>query len=94
MDSVPALIAATAAIGFAGALFNPAVRAYLQKSGAEGNPPALAAKAQALPAPLIALRGSGCEAAAKLRDATAVVQRFSTTVLRVCSVVACYIEGR
>lgn len=28
-DSVPALIAATAAIGFAGALFNPAVRAYL-----------------------------------------------------------------
>ncbi|MFN2479335.1 MAG: MFS transporter [Pseudonocardiaceae bacterium] len=29
VDSVPALIAATAAIGFAGALFNPAVRAYL-----------------------------------------------------------------
>lgn len=29
VDSVPALIAASAAIGFAGALFNPAARAYL-----------------------------------------------------------------
>ncbi len=35
VDSVPALIAATAAIGFAGALFNPAVRAYLAHDAGE-----------------------------------------------------------
>jgi len=29
VDSVPAIVAASAATGFAGALFNPAVRAYL-----------------------------------------------------------------
>ncbi|MGH3695760.1 MAG: MFS transporter [Pseudonocardiaceae bacterium] len=34
-DSVSALIAATAAIGFAGALFNPAVRAYLAHDAGE-----------------------------------------------------------
>ncbi|MDQ4009457.1 MAG: MFS transporter [Actinomycetota bacterium] len=35
VDSVPALIAASAAIGFAGALFNPAVRAYLAHDAGE-----------------------------------------------------------
>lgn len=35
VDSVPALIAASAATGFAGALFNPAVRAYLAKDSGE-----------------------------------------------------------
>ena len=35
VDSVPALIVASAAIGFAGALFNPAVRAYLAHDAGE-----------------------------------------------------------
>ncbi|MEV0115807.1 MFS transporter [Streptomyces sp. NPDC050844] len=35
VDSVPALIAASAATGFAGALFNPAVRAYLAADAGE-----------------------------------------------------------
>jgi predicted MFS family arabinose efflux permease len=35
VDSVPALIAASAATGFAGALFNPAVRAYLAHDAGE-----------------------------------------------------------
>lgn len=35
VDSVPALIAASAATGFAGALFNPAVRAYLAQDAGE-----------------------------------------------------------
>jgi MFS family permease len=35
VDSLPALIAASAATGFAGALFNPAVRAYLAKETGE-----------------------------------------------------------
>ncbi|UUV35866.1 MFS transporter [Amycolatopsis roodepoortensis] len=35
VDSVPALIIASAATGFAGALFNPAVRAYLAKDAGE-----------------------------------------------------------
>lgn len=35
VDSVPALIAASAATGFAGALFNPAVRAYLAHDSGE-----------------------------------------------------------
>ncbi len=35
VDSLPALIAASAAIGFAGALFNPAVRAYLAHDAGE-----------------------------------------------------------
>ncbi|MDN5750095.1 MAG: MFS transporter [Pseudonocardia sp.] len=35
VDSVPALIAASAATGFAGALFNPAVRAYLAQDSGE-----------------------------------------------------------
>lgn len=35
VDSVPALIAASAATGFAGALFNPAVRAYLGQDAGE-----------------------------------------------------------
>ncbi|MFF7342163.1 MFS transporter [Streptomyces sp. NPDC008163] len=34
-DSVPALVAASAATGFAGALFNPAVRAYLAMEAGE-----------------------------------------------------------
>lgn len=35
VDSVPALIVASAATGFAGALFNPAVRAYLAEDAGE-----------------------------------------------------------
>ncbi|MGW3473227.1 MDR family MFS transporter [Saccharopolyspora sp. NPDC000995] len=35
VDSVPALVLASAATGFAGALFNPAVRAYLSHEGGE-----------------------------------------------------------
>lgn len=35
VDSVPALVVASAAIGFAGALFNPAVRAYLAHDAGE-----------------------------------------------------------
>ncbi|WP_369251631.1 MFS transporter [Streptomyces sp. R41] len=35
VDSVPALVAASAAAGFAGALFNPAVRAYLAADAGE-----------------------------------------------------------
>ncbi|CAM5461241.1 Multidrug resistance protein MdtH [Streptomyces microflavus] len=35
VDSLPALIAASAATGFAGALFNPAVRAYLAAEAGE-----------------------------------------------------------
>ncbi|MCF7552685.1 MFS transporter [Pseudonocardia sp. WMMC193] len=35
VDNVPALIAASAATGFAGALFNPAVRAYLAQDSGE-----------------------------------------------------------
>lgn len=35
VDSVPALLAASAATGFAGALFNPAVRAYLAADAGE-----------------------------------------------------------
>jgi MFS family permease len=35
VDSVPALIVASAATGFAGALFNPAVRAYLARDAGE-----------------------------------------------------------
>lgn len=35
VDSVPALVAASAATGFAGALFNPAVRAYLAHDSGE-----------------------------------------------------------
>lgn len=35
VDSLPALLAASAATGFAGALFNPAVRAYLAHDAAE-----------------------------------------------------------
>ncbi|MGW2088603.1 MDR family MFS transporter [Streptomyces sp. NPDC001880] len=34
-DTLPALIAASAATGFAGALFNPAVRAYIAQGGGE-----------------------------------------------------------
>lgn len=40
VDSVPALLAASAATGFAGALFNPAVRAYLAAdAGSAGSRP-------------------------------------------------------
>ena len=35
VDNVPALVIASAATGFAGALFNPAVRAYLAQDSAE-----------------------------------------------------------
>ncbi|AQU64945.1 MFS transporter [Streptomyces niveus] len=35
VDSVPGLLAASAAVGFAGALFNPAVRAYLARDAGE-----------------------------------------------------------
>ncbi|WP_324784500.1 MFS transporter [Streptomyces sp. H51] len=42
-DSLPALIAASAATGFAGALFNPAVRAYLAAEAGERRVDAFAA---------------------------------------------------
>ncbi|MFJ1748325.1 MFS transporter [Streptomyces sp. NPDC088116] len=43
VDSLPALIAASAATGFAGALFNPAVRAYLAAEAGERRVDAFAA---------------------------------------------------
>ncbi|MFF2960909.1 MFS transporter [Streptomyces sp. NPDC057963] len=43
VDSVPALVAASAATGFAGALFNPAVRAYLAAEAGERRVDAFAA---------------------------------------------------
>ncbi|WP_438271160.1 MFS transporter [Streptomyces antibioticus] len=43
VDSLPALIAASAATGFAGALFNPAVRAYLAADAGERRVEAFAA---------------------------------------------------
>ncbi|MGW7412046.1 MFS transporter [Streptomyces sp. NPDC054863] len=43
VDSLPALIAASAATGFAGALFNPAVRAYLAAEAGERRVAAFAA---------------------------------------------------
>ncbi|MFF2408108.1 MFS transporter [Streptomyces sp. NPDC058092] len=43
VDSLPALVAASAATGFAGALFNPAVRAYLAAEAGERRVDAFAA---------------------------------------------------
>ncbi|MFE0510314.1 MFS transporter [Streptomyces sp. NPDC058964] len=43
VDSLPALVAASAATGFAGALFNPAVRAYLAQEAGERRVEAFAA---------------------------------------------------
>lgn len=43
VDSLPALVAASAATGFAGALFNPAVRAYLAEEAGERRVEAFAA---------------------------------------------------
>ncbi|MET8405209.1 MFS transporter [Streptomyces sp900116325] len=43
VDSLPALVAASAATGFAGALFNPAVRAYLAQESGERRVDAFAA---------------------------------------------------
>ncbi|MFD8076859.1 MFS transporter [Streptomyces sp. NPDC059718] len=66
VDSVPALLAASAASGFAGALFNPAVRAYVARDAGERRVEAFALfnvfyQAGILAGPLVGLALTGVD---------------------------------
>ncbi|MBT2469028.1 MFS transporter [Streptomyces sp. ISL-66] len=87
VDSVPGLLAASAATGFAGALFNPAVRAYLARDAGERRIEAFALfnvfyQAGILAGPLIGLALTGVDFRLTCLVAAAVFAALTLVQLR------------
>ena len=92
VDTLPALIAASAATGFAGALFNPAVRAYLAHASGERRVEAFALfntfyQAGILVGPLIGLALTGVDF--RLTAGVAAALFLGLTALQVRSLAPC-----